>query len=496
VLKKFFDGQLIYLFFVILIIVCSFFIYSSCYSPILGSDDAVSILMLHDLHIPEDLYFWGQDRYGSLIPVLGQVFYKTLNISAVAAESFTHYLLLILGYFGFSTFFKSKISKMIFAIIWFFPPLRMIDLLRFNLGLEYCMLGISLALLTRLDSKSKNKSVLVQHLLFFTITMLFIILIWVSELAIISISILLLVLLYNNLKGHGFSIKHLLKVKIEYFYIIGGAIVGILFIDYAKSHSVRIDNYDTTNDFATIINSIQLFFHSIIEFFAFKAGEPFTSVYACLVTSVALFCLINFKKFHAPVTNKKWLAFFLLDSLLVLVVIMSSKWSYLNEVPRRYFIPLYISGWMFFLLSLEDFQIKLKAKQFLNVLCFLTVLIGGLGTIYNLKYISPKSLTPKIEIAGEFKKLGNIGIIADYWNSYIIAVVDPDNIKATPHESAGYRNLSFAKEAFNQKSIYVIKDSWLETFPDSLTEFGHLIKKDGAPFHTGDCDVCKYWKVY
>ncbi|HXC05066.1 MAG TPA: hypothetical protein VNZ86_09975, partial [Bacteroidia bacterium] len=49
----------------------SFWILSPWKSPFLNSDNAVHILMTYDCQLPEDLYFWGQDRLGSLIPLLG-----------------------------------------------------------------------------------------------------------------------------------------------------------------------------------------------------------------------------------------------------------------------------------------------------------------------------------------------------------------------------------------------------------------------------------------
>lgn len=57
-----------------LISIISFRFYSALYYPALNSDNAVTVLMIHYFKLPDDLYFWGQDRLGSLIPLLGQVF--------------------------------------------------------------------------------------------------------------------------------------------------------------------------------------------------------------------------------------------------------------------------------------------------------------------------------------------------------------------------------------------------------------------------------------
>jgi hypothetical protein len=122
-----------------------------------------------------------------------------------------------------------------------------------------------------------------------------------------------------------------------------------------------------------------------------------------------------------------------------------------------------------------------------------TVLIGGLGTIYTLNYISPKRLTPTAQIVGEFKQLGNIGIIGDYWNSYLTSCVSPKTIKATPHEfSYAIRNHALVEEVFKQEKLYLIKDMWFEEFPDTLSQFGRTLVKQGNEFRLGGCGVHQY----
>jgi len=48
---------------------------------------------------------------------------------------------------------------------------------------------------------------------------------------------------------------------------------------------------------------------------------------------------------------------------------------------------------------------------------------------------------------------------------------------------------------FERDDIYVIRDSWMKTFPDTLKQFGYTLLKDGSPFQLSDCDVCKYRKI-
>ena len=97
-------------------------------------------------------------------------------------------------------------------------------------------------------------------------------------------------------------------------------------------------------------------------------------------------------------------------------------------------------------------------------------------------------------VVGEFQQLGEIGIIAEYWNAYRTSCTAPDKIVATPHDQSDVRNLKLTDMVFEMDDIYVIKDMWLQSFPDTLCQFGHVLIKTCEPFRLGDCDVCKYDK--
>lgn len=480
---------------VAVIILVSFRFYSANFYPILNSDDAVSILMLYDFKLPDDLYYWGQDRYGSLIPLIGQFFFKIFKFSALTSESITHYLLLIAGYLGFSTLFRSDLNKLIFAVIWFFPPSRMTDLLRFNLGVQYCLIGISVWGLNKLYLTREASRSLMNHLLFFIVTIALILSIWVSDLSIITIFLLLSVFAFSYLMKSDFQIGKIFRRKTELYYVSGGIIISTLFIYYAKSGAKEINNYQSVNDFNAIIESVRIFGESIGSIFSLRSGDLFSAIYSYIILIILGLCLFNLPSYKFNSWHKKWFLFFFLDSICVFLAIMLSKWSFLNDVPRRYFIPVYVSSWVAFLISVENIQSHKLVKK-INILLIIAVIMGGVGSLYHIRYVWPKTLTPRVEIAQEFKRLGNIGIISDYWNSYINSCSAPDMIKATPHEEGGYRNEKLAHEVLAQKNIYVIKDMWFDHFPDTLHQFGHVLIKDGQQFYLGDSYVCKYKRLY
>jgi hypothetical protein len=243
-----------------------------------------------------------------------------------------------------------------------------------------------------------------------------------------------------------------------------------------------------------VIESIKIFLVSIKDIFLFKAREPFTSLYSYLLLIALILISLNYRTIDFSKKNSIWIAVFSIDLVIVFAVIITSVWSYLNGVPRRYFVCNYISFWIVFLIIIDNLK-DFRYKKALYIFLLVTVLMGGIGTMYNYKYVFPKTLRPTRETASEFKLYGKIGIIASYWNSYINSAVDPDNIVATPNDKSVIRKQSFVDSVFKQPKIFIIRDSWMETFPDTLEQFGYTLKRIGKEFKIANSYVCYYKKI-
>ncbi len=92
--------------------------------PIFNSDNAVHIVMEQDLNLPEDLYYWGQNHLGSLLPIVSYFGVKIFSLSPIAAVSYVHYFLLLTGFLSFSSILSSNFSKLTLALVWFLPAAR------------------------------------------------------------------------------------------------------------------------------------------------------------------------------------------------------------------------------------------------------------------------------------------------------------------------------------------------------------------------------------
>ena len=479
---------------VCIIFLLSFYFFASMYYPSLNSDNAVNILMIYYYKFPKDLYTWDLNRFGTLIQLLGQIPFKLFHLSPLISESITRYSILLLGYLSFSTFLKSRFYKIIFAIIWFFPPIRLIDVTQFAYGIHYSLIAMACYLIHLLNKNELINKPVLYHIISLANVIVLILAVWVSDMAIVSVFLIIGIHLFYYLKRNYFSWQIFKNPQL--YYLVFGILSGLLFILYAKLNASSRQDYTIFSNLSEIKHTFHIFFKTISDIFLFKAGEPFTGVFGYLVVLIILFVFLNIKKVTINDYTRKWALYFFLDAIILFTVIMVSKWTLLNHVPRRYFTCTYITFAFALLLIIDNLSLEFKLRKILNVILIITVLTAGIGTIFNLKYIAPKTLTPMVKITGEFQKLGKIGIISEYWNSYIVSCTNPDLIKATHHDKTwAVRNDEITDEVFQQDNIYVIKDMWFDTFPDTLKQFGRTLVKDGDEFIIGGGNVCKYRKI-
>jgi hypothetical protein len=44
--------------------------------------------------------------------------------------------------------------------------------------------------------------------------------------------------------------------------------------------------------------------------------------------------------------------------------------------------------------------------------------------------------------------------------------------------------------------LYLARDGWMKSFPDTITQFGHILTRRGSEFHLGELNLCQYERVY
>jgi len=447
--------------------------------------------MLHDFRFPQDLYFWGQDRVGSIIPVLGQIPHKSVGISAIWSETIVHSFILILGYLAFATFLKTRFSRLAFAIVWFLPISPFLGLVRYSFGLQYSLMAIGIFAISRyLNLHMPDKKM--QSLAWMSIAWLaFTSAIWITDSAVVTVGVVLVFAFYSMSKrGIGISV-------FEYSSIIVGSTLSAYIIYLMKSHAVVSSGYiyNTVlfNSPAEFWSSVIMLVHYLGEVITFSYHEFFISTYACLLLLVLL--ISGFLVFKRLVSNEKAeldvAKLFIADGILSLFLILISNWAFLNELAQRYFVGVYISFWLAFLIWLDSRMVN-QYTRLVKSIVSLALTVGIVSIIYGFAYVYPKSLTSKLSIVSELNELGEIGIIAEYWNAYSSSVANPEQIIAIPHEYAEQKNPDRVNLAFAQPRLFLIRDMWLDTFPERIVQFGRHLIRSGDEFRIGGSWLCEY----
>ncbi len=442
--------------------------------------------MIHSFELPRDWYPWGQDRMGSLIPLLGSILLKQFHIPALVAESIVHYLLLIAGYCCFASLLKKNFSKLLLAVFWFFPPMRLIDITQIAFGIHYSLIGVCCYLLKLKEDKNLNGSDPGNLLILAAFAMVSIIAVWVCDFALFSLTLLAVLYFYYRTYQH--DIKRFFRQP-DFYFFIATILLGYVIINAMKSEALKV-TYSDINSIGNMMKAFGIFASTLFKLLTFDKSEPLTGVYIILLLLLLFVLSISRKREINSEYSRFWIRFFVADACMMFALFMFSEWAFENNVPRRYFVCNYISLGMALLIYIDSREIK--RLWLVNCLALLTVVSGAVGTLYNLKYVWPATLKPKAEFMAEFEQLGNIGIIGEYFNSYICSVTAPDSIFATSHDGGPPRNQELADAVFKQKRLFINRDMWLDSFPDTLHQFGRTLVKSGDEFFMGDSHLCEY----
>ncbi|MDH4474496.1 MAG: hypothetical protein QE487_17955 [Fluviicola sp.] len=487
-------SQLLFVTAVCAIIVVSYSFYASSNYPLLNSDDGMAILMAHYFELPRDVYCWGQDRLGSLIPLMSQGFMKGFGASAMTAVSLSNYFILILGYIGFSGLIKTRYGKLVFALIWFFPFQRFIDLTRYTIGVEYSLIAFAIFLILKLNFENKSFFYWKNHLLLLAINTVFGAALWASDLSIVTISILLTVLyIHHFIRKRTFVIR-----KEVILYTVGGIVGWTYFILLAKSYAVaKTEDFASLNGIYEMLEGLSIMFRSTFDVMLYSEQDFFTTLYTWLapVFIIVIATLIIRKKINVSNDQRKWVTFLLLDFCLVMGVILLSRWVLINEMGRRYFVASYITMSLLIVILVENAVLTQRNKQLLKAGLLVVVLVGAISPIFNMRFVEGKTLRSMKSVSKEFTQLGDIGLITAYWNAYRISCAYPETIVATPDDLSDVKNRELVPLVFAQPKLYVVRDGWMTSFPDTMIQFKIPLKRVGKEQIVGGHHIQQYKRL-
>ncbi|MBP3254411.1 MAG: hypothetical protein J6M30_07875 [Bacteroidales bacterium] len=475
---------------IILIAFLSFFFYSYNYYPGINSDDAMNVLMAHYYEFPGNIFCWGQNRGGTLIPLISQIFIHLFGLKAVTSVSIATYLLLLTGVLCLCSLLKTKFLKIILAMVWFFPFQRFVDIVRYPIGMEYCLIAVAVCLINKLWDADKSK--LSSRWMMCGVVLSLILAYWVLYNAVFTIVLLILVLMvFNKMKLPG---KHVLIT-----FAIGVVLFACAWFYMYSQPYTECKQCNQINTLSEVKDSFLILGKALYNYLFFSEVQVriAVGVYAWLVVLfLAVVIILAVKtKVYRQFIKDKWAVFFLADFFMFMGVYFLSAWVRLNNMASWYYVSCYISLSMAILLCIDKMQqpyAKVTCRRFL----ILISLTAAVSTYSTFKYTAPYKTNPMLQRVRQTEQLGKCGVLGDWQYAYLSSIYNPENIIASPHDKCWdyTRNIQLAERAVSQDNIYLIKNNWLKEFPDTITQFDRLLIKSGEPFTLSFCTMCKYRK--
>jgi hypothetical protein len=66
---------------------------------------------------------------------------------------------------------------------------------------------------------------------------------------------------------------------------------------------------------------------------------------------------------------------------------------------------------------------------------------------------------------------------------------------ATPHDQDNVRNHYYPEQVFRMPKLYLAKEGWMDSFPDTITQFGHILSRTGSELTVANITLCQYERV-
>ncbi|RMF68106.1 MAG: hypothetical protein D6742_05940 [Cyanobacteria bacterium J069] len=455
----------------------------------MNSDHAIQILMAYDLRLPQDLYYWGQDRLGSLIAILAHGLIQITPLSPVVAVSVVQYLFLIAGFIAFSSLFQSSLLKIILGVVWLLPLSPFGELIQsaHPYAPQLALIGIAVAL--------ANQLMQIEHLrkepvsgwrriwTLSAISTCLMLSIWISDLSILICFLFIITVLFHRYQFDIFSLSVWRKPRPNRADMLAVAVpfvAGLLFIIFAKSQAMRrVEGYSSLNSPDEFFQVVSTLFNAAVETLTFRHG---ILLGLHLILAIALFTAIAFTVYRSLVNSQlparlypsPWFYFAIGSAGLSMAALLSLNWVHHNSVKLRYFTAVYFFCWLSILLLVQSFQGKTFRRISALLLC--TALVSSFTTPQAFALARSPSTIAQLQ---PFRALAPAGFIGDYWSSYLLCSVDPANLNCTPHErnwktpcnpqevsqtpseppfsSSRLRCLRCTKNALSAPNIYVVK---------------------------------------
>lgn len=265
---------------------------------------------------------------------------------------------------------------------------------------------------------------------------------------------------------------------------------------FAKSTAVELESYSTL--FASpsdVVHSIFLQMDGLLKLATLETNKPFNAV---LLYYISALLVIIFSMFFAKRYKPSKLSLILLLSALgSWGIIHLSSWNALMAFPLRYYGTAYIFLFLFLLSVANDLLNKYSVST--RVLLTGLVVIQAFASLTFINTFSTGSdgrlsrhqAQELIDLQLQGEGLDSLCVIGSYWNSYLLDALSEDVI-AIPRQGAHVRDFRYLNEALSYQDFLLIRNSWLESFPDTIVQFELSLMKSGKPSNISGIEYCRY----
>lgn len=364
----------------------------------LDSDMSIWILMTEHPHLPQGLYYWGQNRLGSLIPIIAHLL-TYIGFSAIVAVSVVNLSFQVLSAWIVRLLTGQNLPALFMAFMLLFPP--WVFKFMNHIGHPYTQ-QVFLWLLTLWIYKRYTFK---NDYMIWVYGTLIGIQIWVSDISIALIP------LFGLALWKFFPVKSSAWIK-----AFVALCIPFIFILILKNNTPQHANYYS---FFADLNGLKTNLALLT-----RVGSYFTQISllgkfaSILVIIIAQYSLVKGKSTTESSST-------LLLGVMLLLITLSSDWVARNEGLRYFGLPL-----TFILAGLLMRELKPVELRSNGILQLALVLSMSVFMFIDISYLSPdyryvKTRPTRVE-AEELARSVNYPLLGDYWWVYITTVFRED----------------------------------------------------------------------
>lgn len=468
------------------LMVVSFFRFSAYHYPFLDSDMAIHVLMARGFEFYHNLYYWGQTRLGSLMPLLAFFPWKVgLNpLNAVSAVQFGMAITVVIGFF----FLERKVLiTVVFASLFLFPiPALVYTLMPGHPALPH----IALTVLGVLAAMRAGVGGLKVDVFWFAVTWLIaLVAVWVSDLAMVTAPVVWIWMLYR---------VSLCATKSALVRMSGIVLLLVLslpmWVTSLKSGRVDYSGYDGQAIAAVPMALQGLLAHtgSMFRAMSFTDGFKWSGLFhwsMFLGTALGLFLIIKAIRdngFQSMLQRPSmlWCALAVTSYTATLM----SGWAALNGYDSRYLaVPV-----VFLMMSLCSMaRAKGRVESLLGVVLLVAATASGLSFSEKMPHNERFQLDDEARV--RLRSLRSATILGDYWFCYAMAAYNADEVIPIAFTQDFLRNGHQVEMAFLSDSIFVCTSPKYPGLPDTLRQHGWVLTRTTeSDFVVGNSTLARY----